>query len=164
MSWHDYSGGLYFVTICTAAKVHYFGEIGWEVDDPQIKLTAIGDFLSENLQHISEHYSDALVPLFSVMPNHVHALIAIDGSHASHSAKTRMTGTEMQKIAARKGRLSVVVGGLKAAVTKFARAENLPFGWQERYYDHVVRSEEELKNIAHYIKGNVANWLADEER
>ena len=25
--WHDYNGGIYFVTICTKNREHYFGEI-----------------------------------------------------------------------------------------------------------------------------------------
>ena len=27
-AWHDYSGGAYFVTLCTRAMEHHFGEIG----------------------------------------------------------------------------------------------------------------------------------------
>ena len=26
-NWHDYNGGVYFVTICTKNREHYFGEI-----------------------------------------------------------------------------------------------------------------------------------------
>ena len=26
-NWHDYNGGIYFVTICTKNREHYFGEI-----------------------------------------------------------------------------------------------------------------------------------------
>lgn len=25
-NWHDYNGGVYFVTICTKNRVHYFGD------------------------------------------------------------------------------------------------------------------------------------------
>ncbi len=25
--WHDYNGGIYFITICTKNREHYFGEI-----------------------------------------------------------------------------------------------------------------------------------------
>ena len=25
--WHDYNGGIYFITICTKYRMHYFGEI-----------------------------------------------------------------------------------------------------------------------------------------
>ncbi|MBR6490715.1 MAG: hypothetical protein IKT02_00105 [Bacteroidales bacterium] len=25
--WHGYDGGIYFVTLCTAGREHYFGEI-----------------------------------------------------------------------------------------------------------------------------------------
>ncbi len=26
-NWHDYNGGIYFITICTKNREHYFGEI-----------------------------------------------------------------------------------------------------------------------------------------
>ena len=29
-AWHDYSGGTYFVTICTKNREHYFGEIVYD--------------------------------------------------------------------------------------------------------------------------------------
>ena len=60
------------------------------------------------------------------------------------------------------GRLSVVIGGIKSAVSRWARNQQLPFAWQTRYHDHIVRNQEELNRIADYIENNVANWNKDE--
>jgi hypothetical protein len=35
--------------------------------------------------------------------------------------------------------------------------------WQRNYYEHIVRSEEELKRIREYIVTNPAKWAYDRE-
>ena len=57
--------------------------------------------------------------------------------------------------------LASVIRGFKIGVTKFARQHNLPFEWQPRYYDHIIRNMEELDFITDYIENNVANWEED---
>ena len=51
---------------------------------------------------------------------------------------------------------------MKARVTRWANQNNIPFGWQARFYDRVVRNQNELNNIAEYIENNVINWHLDE--
>ena len=57
--------------------------------------------------------------------------------------------------------LASVIRGFKIGVTKFARQHNLPFEWQSRYYEHIIRNMEELDFITDYIENNVANWEED---
>ena len=73
-TWHDYNGGAYFITICTQNREHFFGEIR----DGQMRLSEIGKFASGNLNDIADHHSYAEIPLFVVMPNHIHAIVFID--------------------------------------------------------------------------------------
>ncbi len=75
--WHEYDGGTYFVTICTASKKHYFGEIISEQGEHKMMLTAIGRCVEENLKSVTTHYPDAEIPLFVVMPNHIHAIVVV---------------------------------------------------------------------------------------
>jgi len=72
--WHDYNGGIYFITVCTKNREHFFGEI----NNGNIQLTKIGEYVSENLEGITDHYPYAEIPLFVVMPNHWHAIVFID--------------------------------------------------------------------------------------
>ena len=81
-----------------------------------------------------------------VMPNHVHAIVRI---HPSEEAPAKRTA------------LSVVIGGFKQAVTCFARKNNIRFGWQGRYHDHIIRGVEDRNRIAEYIGHNVARWDCD---
>ena len=140
-NFHDYSGGMYFVTICTHNKKHYFGEI---IDD--IKLNPIGEYCKYELENLHTHYSSVVVPLFVIMPNHIHAIICIDKPLKEFSKRTT---------------LSVVVGGFKRAITLFAKKNKITFAWQTRYHDHIIRNLHDQNIIADYIENNVARWASD---
>ena len=139
---HDYSGGHYFVTICTKDKVHYFGEI----INGKMELSAIGAFAQKTIDELHKHNKYAEVPLFVIMPNHVHAIICIDAPRDIPTYRTV---------------LGVVIGGFKQAVTCYARRNNIEFGWQARYHDHIIRGTTDGNQIAEYIKNNVAKWDLD---
>ena len=68
---HNYDAGTYFITICTAFKKHYFGEIYHD----KMALSPIGEYCKMQWEQLTTHYPYATVPLFVVMPNHVHALV-----------------------------------------------------------------------------------------
>ena len=72
-SWCNYNEGLYFVTICTTGKKHYFGEI---VAD-EMYLTEMGKYTKYCIQQIEELHPNVTVPYSTVMPNHIHLIIAI---------------------------------------------------------------------------------------
>ena len=94
--WHDYNGGEYFITICTAGREHYFGEI----QDDEMILSVIGKYTVDNLERINQHYPYCVVPLFVVMPNHIHAIVVIDektnGTNVSN-VETMCTSSLQQK-------------------------------------------------------------------
>ena len=54
--------------------------------------------------------------------------------------------------------LSVVVRQFKQSVTRFARTKKPYFAWQTRYYDRIIRNQDEMNKIAIYIENNVAKW------
>ena len=51
--------------------------------------------------------------------------------------------------------------GFKSAVTTFAVKNNIEFGWQERFHDHIIRNEESYQKIRNYIINNPSNWKTD---
>ena len=67
----------------------------------------------------------------------------------------------MQNIANKQGWLSVAIGGIKSAVTKFANENNIDFAWQMRFNDRIIRDRNEFNRIADYIENNPALWDAD---
>ncbi|MCQ2608648.1 MAG: hypothetical protein MJ197_08190 [Bacteroidales bacterium] len=213
--WHGYNGGVYFVTICTQNREHYFGEITCDCrdvvhrvstktstviqsknDEPQMILLPIGQYAHKQFVNVKTHYPYAEIPLFVVMPNHIHAIVIIDGEKIPNNnrrngnqpqndtnarcnnvetwcnnVETRCTTSlqekqqrseQMTDICNMQGWLSVVIGGLKRAITHFANQNNIPFVWQPRFHDRIVRNLNEINRIAEYIEKNVMNWRKDE--
>ena len=221
--WHDYNSGVYFITICTHNREHFFGEIVGNITpvgtrdfdnvgtrnfdnvgtrcttslrgEPQMILSVIGQYAHDQFANVTTHYPYAEIPLFVIMPDHIHAIVVVDGNKTPYQ---RRHGTDngncrdaismdycrdaismdncgdaismdncrdavhhvptMREIANMQGWLSVVIGGLKRAITRYAHENNIPFAWQTRFHDRIVRNQEELNRIATYIEQNIANW------
>ena len=172
-TWHDYSAGTYFITICTNNREHFFGEI----DNGIMQLSEIGKYMFDNLLNINSHYPYTEIPLFVVMPNHWHAIVYIDGDKTPyirrdtsvetwHAASLRATSLQtkneqMRNIANMQGWLSVAIGGIKSAVSKFAHDNDMDFAWQTRFHDHIIRNQNEMNRIADYIDNNPTTWESD---
>ena len=74
--WWNYGwNSAYFVTICTAHREHYFGEIG---ANPVMQLSEIGKLAENFWWSIPEHFPFAKLDVFVVMPNHIHGILVID--------------------------------------------------------------------------------------
>ena len=80
---HDYNGGLYFITICTQNREHFFGEI----ENGEMVLSDIGKYVTEQFGNVSMHYPYAEIPLFTIMPNHVHIIVVIDGNKTEYDRR-----------------------------------------------------------------------------
>ncbi len=44
----------------------------------------------------------------------------------------------------------------------FGNKKNPEFGWQSRFYDHIIRHEKALLRIRQYIQENPENWGNDD--
>jgi REP element-mobilizing transposase RayT len=175
-TFHDYNGGAYFVTICTKNSECFFGEIvggadvacrdvARNVSTKTMQLSEIGKYADENLRNITHHYPYAGIPLFIVMPNHIHAIVFIDGvfnSDVARNVSTTVKNEKMVEIAKHQSLLAVALRGFKSAITKFATGKNINFAWQTRFHDHIIRNQDEMNHIAKYIENNVFNWETDE--
>lgn len=168
--WLEYNEGRYFVTVCTRDHRHYFGKIEHSV----ITLTDVGRFLDEELKNISLNHSYAEMVQYVVMPNHFHAIIDIVGTQRIASeTNNRKQADALRCVPTREQRLTEgirikhrtllasCIGGIKAAVTRYARANGIPFAWQPRYHDHAIRDYNDMTNISQYIENNVLNWEKD---
>ncbi len=178
--WHDYNGGEYFVTICTHNREHFFGTI----INHKMNLSEIGIYTAECIVKISELNHDAVVKEYVVMPNHIHLILDVVRlwrvgmgqcpiptvasdydcpipTAAEQSRQSIEINTEMQRRSLSKGRVSVIIGSFKSAVTKFARQKGMYFAWQTRFHDHIIRNQEEYYRIATYIRENPNKWNED---
>ena len=71
--WYEYNEGLYFITVCTKDRKHFFGYI----TNGEVKLSEIGNILQNGIETISQHHCNVTVCQWVVMPNHFHAIIEI---------------------------------------------------------------------------------------
>lgn len=155
--WHKYDGGMYFVTICTKEKQHFFGEIA----DGVMNLSEIGKCLHEQIVKTPSMRADMNVeiPSFVIMPNHVH-LIVIIGENQYNTCRGTMhcAPTDGNGFVPQTKNLASIIRGIKISTTTFARKNDIPFAWQSRYYDRIIRDSAEMNRIAEYIENNVAEW------
>lgn len=161
--WHNYNDGVYHITLNSRDRIHSFGEI----KDGEMQLSELGQALKQYIESTHEHYPYAEIPIFQIMPDHVHLLVTIHQAEAQGQRKddacivqssAPSLDPKMKKISERRGYLSTVIGGIKSATTKYANAHNIPFAWVQRFYDVIIKDKMQMENTINYIKSNVANW------
>jgi putative transposase len=166
---YDYSRpGGYFVTICAKNRNPCFGQIVNE----KINLSPVGKIVEGCWLGIPEHFKNVKLDEWVIMPNHIHGIIIID--------ETKLVGTDynlslplrspripsrnrFQNVILRS--LSYVIATSKSAVSRKSNRSGSrnDFAWQPRFYEHVIRSENELNRIRQYIQNNPLQWELDRE-
>jgi len=146
---YDYSqSGYYFVTICTENRLCIFGDIvvGATRGSPaHMKLNEMGKIIENVWESLPNHHSVEL-DVFQIMPNHVHFIIQIVDSGGSRPAPT----------------IGTIVGLFKSECTKQIRIGSPKIHvWQRNYYEHIIRTENDLNKIRMYISENPDIWDRD---
>jgi putative transposase len=154
---YDYRrGGGYFVTVCSHQRRCNFGDI----HDGKVSLSRLGRIVESAGHNLPEHHPHVVLDEFIIMPNHIHGtLFLTDRADTAGCVPTKRFG------ALGPGSLSAVIRSFKAAVTKQAH-ETLRCTdsfWQPRFYEHVIRNDEDLYNIRKYIQENPLKWELDKE-
>ena len=177
---YDYSSdGLYFVTICTKDRRHFFGK----VVKRQMVLSEYGQIVStEWTNTVNIRPNDVILHEFVVMPNHFHAIVEICRGRASKTSTSNMPSCRgvlntpsLNTIIESRGvcdsmmgvfdtplrspskTLGAIVRGFKSAVSK-----KIGFSvWQRNYYEHIIRNSNSYAIISNYIRENPARWKED---
>lgn len=141
---YDYSqSGAYFVTFCTHQRTHLLGH----VEAGQVCLNEAGAEVLRCHEALSERFLGIQLDEMVVMPNHVHAIIWLDGVRTGQAPS-----------------LQAVVGAWKSlsarGINQRRRMTGAPV-WQQRFYDHIIRSETDLERIRLYIQQNPEKWVSD---
>jgi len=158
-SW-DYSWpGWYYVTINTRRHQTFFGEIS----DNTMHLSTIGEIVKEEWLKTAKIRRYLEFDEWQIMPNHLHAILIINQqSGVERTGRARMTG-RVVSTTLKPDSLGSILGQFKSACTKrIHNAGYKTFGWQTRFYDHIIRNEEDLSRIRQYIRNNVLKWELDE--
>ena len=188
----DYGwNGAYFITICTANRECFFGNIL----DGEMQLLEIGEMADKFWLEIPEHFPFVKLDVHVVMPNHVHGIIVIDktddgrngielndgnndggnvGNNDGRNVETQNFASlpppqqpstnkpqPKNKFGPQSQNLASIIRGYKTGVTKYARNNNIDFGWQSRFHDHIIRNNAEYQRIKNYIIKNPKKWNDD---
>ncbi len=152
---YDYTAaGGYFITICTQHRECLFGE----VVNGEMRLNEAGTMVAECWQWLPTQYPQVEIDVWVVMPNHFHGIlfIADAGRGGSRTAPTIQT---------REKPLGRLIGAFKTVSTKrlnlLRHTPGMPL-WQRNYYEHIIRNEDDLNAICHYIANNPLRWAEDE--
>ncbi|MFA5817054.1 MAG: hypothetical protein WC865_15715 [Bacteroidales bacterium] len=112
--------------------------------------TKIGDYVIKCWESIPAHYPFVELDSFILMPDHLHGILCF-GKKEQSECNPNQFGPQIQNLAA-------LIRGFKSSVTSFAKAHFIVFHWQPRYFDRIIRNEEELNQIRKYIRDNPVKW------
>ena len=186
--WWDYANdGAYFVTICTAHRECCFGDVA----DGKMHFSTLGQIANNIWEEIPRQFPYAELGVYQVMPNHVHGIIVINGNSgrdainrvstpriAETNAPTAETTAPTAETDASNAdetpggitgnnnpmlndNLSRRLRWYKGRVTFECHQTDAKFGWQERFYDIIIRDTASYHRISEYIINNPAKWDTD---
>lgn len=189
--WHDYNGGIYFVTVCCKDKSHYFGAI----ENGEIILSIPGMLINRQIEELPNHFHGLEVLNHVIMPNHIHLVLSVSpvppcppvwtlfkaSATATENTASENTATSMPEKTPHlnlgclkpkmhghttadfhhNSTLSIIMRSLKGGVTRECGRRNIEFAWQPRYHEHIIRNQQAFDNIMNYVDNNVANWNSD---
>jgi putative transposase len=157
---YDYSQpGEYFITICTNNHECIFGNIIHE----EMKLSTEGTIAQRCWEEIPKHFSNVQLDEYIIMPNHIHGIIILTepmvGTRHAVSLREQFAKPVI-------GSVPTVVRSFKSAATKriheIRNTPSLPV-WQGRFFEHIIRNDNELNNIRDYIQNNVLKWMFEND-
>jgi len=162
--WDYASEGFYFVTICTYERLCLLGAI----DNGIMQMSPAGEIVAEEWLKTGSLRKNVMLDKWVVMPNHFHAIIAITNTKSGSTNDSSQRETSQRETSQRDvstglkpDSLGSIINQFKSACTKKIQAAGHDFGWQTRYYDHVIRNEKSLEEIRGYIINNPLKWELD---
>lgn len=168
---YDYSqAGAYFVTLVAQNREQLFGQ----VVKGRMRLNPAGEMVIKYWRKLPEKFAYVTLDAFILMPNHCHFVIVLQDyptpvgsdilpnpdwyAYQQYCIQTPVPlGRTMQWF--KTMTTNAYINGVKEqGWERFYKRV-----WQRNYYEHIVRSDEALERIRHYIWNNPANWAADQE-
>ena len=169
---YDYSqAGAYFITICTYRRAEMFGEI----TNDGLHINERGEIVQAMWNTLSHRFPGIELDHFIAMPNHLHGIIVrtqqITPEIENNGDKVvRLSNQAIisnldiyRKSRYRPQMLHEMVRTFKAVASYHLRrgGKTPDFRWQREYYEHIIRTPQELDIIRAYILNNPFRWQQD---
>lgn len=160
--WWDYSiAATYFITICTKDRAPCLGKI---LNDKS-ELSEAGKIIAEEWLKTPKLRPQMKIVLhnYVVMPDHFHGLLTIGQTEFNGIDTFIDESGELKhnRFKSQSNNLGSIVRGFKSAVTMRCKLSGIDFCWQSRYYDVIIRSQNQFENVQKYILENPSKWSRD---
>ena len=167
---YDYSqAGAYFVTIVAWHRECLFGD----VVNKEIVLSKFGLIAKQQWEKLPERFPNIELGAYMIMPNHMHGIIEILAGRGTAGNLNDLDGELFCRALTReqfqrpvKGSIPTIVRSYKSSVSyriNLMRNTDGVSVWQRNYYEHIIRSEQDLQNKTDYIEANPMLWDDDDE-
>ncbi len=115
-----------------------------------LPLSDTGNIVRIEIERIASIYPSVSIDKYVIMPNHIHMIIRIIYNKATYAEDNRGR-TQFAPT------LSRIIKQFKGSITK-----QIGFSlWQKSFHDHIIRSEQEYREIWDYIDQNPSKWDED---
>jgi putative transposase len=159
---YDYSQpGAYFVTLSSYGRDCLFGEI---VDGVMI-LSPSGKIGEQEWLRLERRSPTVTLDEVVIMPDHLHGIIMIQDKPTNEDAllQSNQMVTRQQEEFGKPvpGSIPTIIRSFKSSVTlrvNHLRGTKGARVWHRNYYEHIIRSEAELKTVRKYIRENPARF------
>ena len=145
---YDYStAGAYYITICTHNRQCLLSHIvGCGLAPIEVRYSEYGQIVEEQLFLLEKRYPSLKIDQYVIMPNHIHAILLLDGAVGDNQRPT----------------ITDVVCAYKSLTTRECKkVRPIEKLFQTSFYEHVIRGREDYNEIAEYIVNNPKQWELD---
>ena len=105
-------------------------------------------FAEKQLFLLADRYPYLTIDQYVIMPNHIHAILILNGETAGASPRPTLTD---------------IVCTYKSLTTRECKKNGFREKlFQTSFYEHIIRSREDYEEIAKYIYENPIRWYYDE--
>ena len=149
----DYSTtGAYFITICTHDRrcmlSHIVGRGLAPAETKGIEYTLFGEIAEKQLFLLEDRFPYLAVDKYVIMPNHIHAIMILNGEAAGASPRPTVTD---------------IVCAYKSLTTRECKKNGFDGKlFQTSFYEHIIRGRDDYEEIVKYIYENPTRWHYDE--
>ncbi len=150
---YDYSqNGAYFITICVKDRKPILSKIvGTGVPDcPKTLLLPYGKIAEKYINKLNIFYNNISIDKYVIMPDHIHLLISISDGQSGTPVPTDSNIIINNK--------NSIIAKFVSTFKRFCNKEYDNNIWQPRYYDHVIRNQDDYNEIFQYIDNNTKKW------
>jgi putative transposase len=128
-------------------------------------LNETGEIAEQWWLKLENKFAKVKLDYHVIMPNHIHGIIMVSEGKNDVGAIHELP-LPRGRIERRRMLIPKVIGYFKMNSAKYINrlrdATGYPL-WQRNYYEHIVRSENELNRIRQYIQNNPLKWELDRE-